>query len=873
LSEPDQDATASLPIGSMTVNEFRPGERLGNRYVVVQFVARGGMGEVYEVIDEHLQGKHIAIKTLRRELASDPEMRARFEREVLVAREVTHRAVCPTWDLIRVDRPTGKVLCLSMKLLRGESLSSRLRRQGPMTPDAALLIARQMAAGLDAAHDAGVIHRDFKPGNVILEGQGTDTAATITDFGLSRIYNSDSTIGGIGQVAGTRGYIAPELYAGRTASPASDVYGFGVVLFEMLTGQQPLDCRGEPDLSVLDAPDGWKRAIAGCLVTDPRERFQSAGEAIDLLESLETRRRPAKRGRQSTARRARPYLLLAGALALSGALFWFAPRADDILHPLPLHRFVALGSAPSSDPKQSAMVGIILDGMHDRLVRAESQVKDVLIIGTAELVRNEDPQTMGANLMLSVSLGGEGTMARLQLIDLSSHKVLRTAQAPIDRFQPGGAPGAAAAIAAKMLGIPIAAEHLKDENELAGLPASSYQIFTAAEELRRQPNDAGLDASIEKYQRVLEVSPRFALGYAKIALAYTRKYQLTHDSAALSVAGNNAELAIRRNPESATAVLSQALVFLYSGRAPQALGALATVLRLDPANPEVLLYQATAYRDLDRPKDEENTCRLIIRERPNYYRAYNALGMVLYRAGRYRESLIAFQQATQIAPREALPFANLGLAYSLLGSKAEASAAFHASLERAPSELAWLNLGNIAFEEGNYRTALDYFEKARDLKPTDDLAWRNIADCYAILGDRKAMLENYAKAADVLGDLLRTNPKRGPDWVTMAFYQAKLGYRAEAESALRSAETAGASSLQAQFTKAQALAVLGRKEEAMEILADCVGQGLSPAEINLALDLKGIREDPAWLARIRRTASSASRQGTQEPRKQKESFK
>jgi tetratricopeptide (TPR) repeat protein len=847
-----QDPTASLWAEPKTAQgEFRPGDRIAGRYVIVQFIARGGMGEVYEAIDEHLQGKHIALKTLLPEIAADPEMQARFEREVLVAREVSHRAICPTWDLIRAKGPSGPVLCLSMKLLRGESLSARLRRTGPMAPEAALPIARQLAGGLDAAHEAGVIHRDFKCGNVILEGQGAATTATITDFGLSRVYDSDQTIGAPGRVAGTPGYMAPELFEGRTASPASDVFAFGVVLYEILLGRRPSGHDmpgGSLGLAKTALPDPWKRTIAGCLAADPRDRFQSAGEAVAVLESPATRQLRVRAVRQA-ARRPLIRLATAGAgIALLAGLVWFISRADDIMHPLPKRRFVALSAANVPMPEQKALLGSILQGVHDRLVRSESQTKDLLIAGPSEWAQQSgDPQAVGANLLLTASI--TGTEIDLKLIDLLSGKVLRKRAVKVDPAHAAGASEAVVTAAAQMLRIPVAPERLTDQDELAALPPGVFSLYTAAEELLRQPNDAGLDAAIEKYQRVLETAPRFALGYARIAQAYTRRYQLAHDPAALDVAQRNAERAVRENPESPGVVLSQALIYLYTGRTADALKALNRVRQLDPGNPEVLFYEATAYRDSNRIGDEEATYRLLIGQRPNYYRAYNGLGMALRREGHNAESAAAFRQATEIAPRQALPWSNLGTAYLLLGRTADAEAAFHASLERAPSELAWLNLGNIAFEDANYRNALDDYRKARDLKPSDDTAWRNIADCYAVLGNRKAMLENYAQAAGILGELLRTNANKGSSWMTMAFYQAKLGHGAEAEAALKKAEEAGASSVQDQFTRAQTLAVLGRKPEAIDVLADCVRRGLSQVEIKLALDLKEIREDPAWQRR------------------------
>jgi hypothetical protein len=208
-------ATLKLTPGhSASEARLFPGERLGDRFVVVQFLAAGGMGEVYEVVDEHLQGKHFALKILRPEIAVAPEMRQRFEREVIIAGEVHHPNVCPTHDLLHLSGPRGPLMCLTMRLIRGESLAVRLGRLDRMPLDVALPIIRQMAAGLDAAHAAGIIHRDFKPGNVMLEYRGQQPHVWITDFGVSRIYDSDDTMSPIGRS------LAPEVTSRRNCSRA-----------------------------------------------------------------------------------------------------------------------------------------------------------------------------------------------------------------------------------------------------------------------------------------------------------------------------------------------------------------------------------------------------------------------------------------------------------------------------------------------------------------------------------------------------------------------------------------------------------------------------------------------------------------------------
>jgi tetratricopeptide (TPR) repeat protein len=414
----------------------------------------------------------------------------------------------------------------------------------------------------------------------------------------------------------------------------------------------------------------------------------------------------------------------------------------------------------------------------------------------------------------------------------------------------------ASVAAARLLGVPVLTP-LQDQQELSAITPAAYLLFAAAEDLVAQPNDTGLDQAIEKYQKVLEMEPRFALGYARLSMAYARRYQKASDRAALGVAAKNAYLALKYNPNSAKGVLSQAVVDLHTGNTQQAMDGLAKALQLDPQDPRILLYKARALRDLALHHDEEDVYREILRARPNFWPAYNELGWILHRQSRYREAADIFAEGSAVAPQVALLLTNLGTMYLLLDQSSDAETAFRRSLERTPNELAYLNLGSIVFERGDYRKALQYYGQARDLKPKNDHNWRNIADCYFILGEQKLATENYAKAAQVLSESLRINPRRGARWMTLALYDAKLGRRTQAEANLREAESRGATDVQAQFTKAQVLAVLGRREEAMELVLACMDKGLSILEVELAVDLKEARADPRYRRKVEKLRSKS----------------
>ncbi len=318
---------------------FRDGELIAERFEIVRLIAEGGMGQVYEAKDDVLGG-HVALKLLNMPNIDDPQVNRRFRREIQLARQVTHANVCRLYDvyqhhITRRHRPDLEVTLVTMELLEGETLESYLRRQGRLSEARALPLIRQMSDALVAAHAAGVIHRDFKPSNVMLvpREDGDGVRVVVSDFGLARSTRHTATsttpLTGELKVVGTADYMAPEQLRGDEVSPASDVYALGVAIFEMVTGGRPYSATNaltlitkratEPPASPLDHHPGldprWAEVILLCLEQDPENRPPSSADVVRLLSETgaplppEPAAPPSRRGSLALA-------LVAGVLAV-----------------------------------------------------------------------------------------------------------------------------------------------------------------------------------------------------------------------------------------------------------------------------------------------------------------------------------------------------------------------------------------------------------------------------------------------------------------------------------------------------------------------------------------------------------------------------
>jgi len=410
VGAPPIEQLPTVPVGERAAvpgRTFAIGTKMGERYQLARFIAAGGMGEVYEAEDTELDVR-VALKTLRPGLADDPEALARFRREIHVARAVTHPNVCRVFDL-GVHEGPPRTPFLTMELVRGESLAERIAKQPPGRETARAILG-QILAGLEAAHRAGVIHRDLTPANILLAKDGERVA--ITDFGIA-VANADAAAA---VTAGTPPYMAPEVLGGAPPTAASDLYSLGVVMFQLQTGRLPRVVRTFDEGKTVDfgtppALDGarwrdraWEAAMMRCLAEDPAARPASAAAVL-----------PASRAAKRWVAVAIGGALLAGS-AVTAVALW--PR-----EPVPALR------SPSGDAFRAGLAELreldLPAARRDLRAAAASAPEDPIVLAhlsAAERLAGDPAAARAAADRARAALGADPPPAERALVEARGHE-------------------------------------------------------------------------------------------------------------------------------------------------------------------------------------------------------------------------------------------------------------------------------------------------------------------------------------------------------------------------------------------------------------------------------------------------------------------
>jgi serine/threonine protein kinase/tetratricopeptide (TPR) repeat protein len=550
---------------------FQPGEMVSGRFTIVRLLGTGGMGQVYEALDTEL-GVHIALKTVRAEISQNPAILEQFRQEVRLARRITHANVCRIFDIQRERLHTGSgeavhdVTYLTMEYLEGETLQQRLRHVSTLSSEQTCGIAWQIAQGLRAAHLTGVIHRDMKPANVMLIPTSGEERAVITDFGLARFAaptesQHSGTLSKLGGVIGTPAYMAPEQLQGGAVFAATDIYAFGLLVLEMLTGStNPVEpfLRAENVPGTLQLSPTWRAALAHCLQLRPQDRFASAQELVAFLESSPSASLRATKSSGKGVYRFAWYAIPA-LLLLCVALFLAASRlskgnSDSRIAPGATVVFTGIRNATNDkyldnlsglmqqQLKQTAHFNLLSqDRLHDTL-QAMTKPTDTPVEGT---VAREVAMRTGAARVVSgtVSSGKDGYTLAIT-VEQPDNTPARARQTWQKQWSwQSSASTHSAAIPTDLLRVVrdssdwVRHEVGESADDIARLDAPPEDVttgdwdalaeYTNAESLKSRGQ---LQPAIAAFRNAVSIDPHFALAYGRLgdSLANVNQYQAAY---------------------------------------------------------------------------------------------------------------------------------------------------------------------------------------------------------------------------------------------------------------------------------------------------------------------------------------------------------
>jgi serine/threonine-protein kinase len=687
-------ARASAEDAPPTPTVFLPGQLVAGRFRIVQIRGRGGMGEVYQAFDERLK-INVGLKTIRADWAPNNDALRRFEREIRVARAVSHPNLCRVFDLVEhressPSAPCPPIVCLTMEWLEGQTLQEYLQHTRPIPLPEALAIARQIASALDALHASGIVHRDLKPGNVILVNEPNGlTRAVVTDFGLAKSAETDDLYQStLDAHAGAPYFMAPEQLRNDKPTPASDLYSFALVVDEMVTVSRAFNATSvgaiyyqklrelpiPPTARNAALPSHWDAAILRSLDHLPANRFPSAAQFVLALESPKQTRKSIPLRPIAVA----AALRLATLLALSLA----TPKTQTPLVVFRVHdltadpAFAYLSSGLTSELVNSLVKvdGLTVKPFHGHSSDpAAAKLPDPLLL-------DADLQKHANRIRLSVRLsdhahGDTVLWADSYDRDLQNPLALQTevVQSIVQgvRSHLNENPPSAGPVQRAGLRLAGGLRGLFQSQAPAVLPTQSPAAFHAylrALHLLEERRPESVRAAVQSLQMALTEDPAFGLAHAALADAYRTQLDMKQGSQeqlrALALA--SAQRAVGFSPYLAETHTSLA---------------------------------ATRQLSWDW-EGSERSYREAIRLAPKSPIAYRRLGGLILQFGRLDEALALYRKSIELDPYDYPSHSAYGMALQAARRPKEAEAHLKWTLAQRDFMSAHVNLGPVYATQG-----------------------------------------------------------------------------------------------------------------------------------------------------------------------------
>jgi serine/threonine protein kinase/tetratricopeptide (TPR) repeat protein len=860
------------------------GTRLGP-YEILAPVGEGGMGRVYKAKDTRLD-RLVAIKLLQEDIADRPEVQERFEREARTVASLSHPHICTLYDIGH----QGKSDFLVMEYLEGETLAQRLER-GPVPLEEVLRYATEIADALDKAHSKGVIHRDLKPSNIML----TSTGSKLLDFGLAKLRRDTGPFGVFsaaplaadsisapGAILGTLSYMAPEQLEGREVDARTDIYAFGTVVHEMVTGKRPFDGRGgasviaailketppPPSHTNPQVPAELECIVAKMMAKDPSKRYPTAAEVLLDLRALE--RSLGEVSHRSSILPARLGVLAIAAaaivIAIVVALALFSPEARQRFRSLfettslPREKLVAV--LPFTVMSDDATEKPFSDGLTQTLTAKLTQltVDPTLQVVPAPEIRTKGASTIddvrkefGATLVVEGDLQRSGNRVRINIamVDAGTRRQLRAESLTVAASDPFAVQDQVVNAAIEMLQLEVQ----PGEREALGMHgtevASAYDFYLQGlGYLQNYDKKENIESAIKVFDTALQLDSRYAGAYAGRGEAYWKMYETSgsgKDAQWIESSRHDCERSLALNKQLASAHVCLGTVFNGTGHYEDGVSQFESAVMIEPTNDDAYRGLADAYERLGKLGDSEKTYRRAIELRPHYWAGYSWLGAFYYYHARYAEAASMFSQVIALAPDSIRGYYDLGATYNAQGRYNDAIGMLQRSIAARPTAHAYLNLGNAYFYLRRYGEAEGAYEEGLKLSQTDYILWWNLADDYYWEpGKRDQGLKAYRQAISLATKRLRVNPRDAYALGVLAYCHAMLGERKPALQYLQAGLKLTPEDSEMRFKAALVYNQFADNRNALTWLKSALATGLSVAVVRDTPNFDSLRSDPGF---------------------------
>lgn len=849
-----------------------------SHYKIQKKLGGGGMGVVYQAEDTRLK-RTVALKFLPPDLTSDEDAKKRFMHEAQAASALEHHSICTIHE---IDETRDSQMFICMAYYEGETLKQKIKH-GLLHIDEGINIAIQIAQGLARAHEAGMIHRDIKPANIMITDHGE---VKIVDFGLAKL-TGQTTVTKPGVTPGTVAYMSPEQIKGVEVDHRTDIWSFGVMLYEMLTGELPF--KGDYDQAVLYSilneepssltkinshiPIELEYLVKKCLKKEIRHRYGHSYELIDDLERLKwkldsDKAVPKLKIKLPFSAVARKILPVALPIFFFLVLILFPPTQLMLkkllgfkIVPADMYLAVLPCSNIGDSPENQAFCDGFTEILSSQLTRLKKFQGKLWVVPYSDIRRyniasvDEAEKQYAVNLaitsmyqqkedeiLLALNLVDAKNLRQLQsdIIELPLADLYRLQQQVITKLT-------------RMLEIQLNPEQHQEMKTVSTDNSSVFRVYLEARGyLQKYQSMDNIDKAINLFNNAIDIDPAFVLPYAGLGEAYWKKYQASKNTRWIDKAILNCDLALELDDQRPEILVTLGIIQKGTGQIEQAIQSFHKALDLDSLDIDAFRELAKVYEDQGKFRTAEQTYHKAIGFQPSYWGNYSILGAFYYRQGRYQEAVTQFEKVLELAPNNSLGLRNLGSMYFFLERWKEAREMYERSIEIQPTYSAYSNLGALYFYEEKYEKAAESYERALAISDKDYAVWAGLAEAYRWQENMNEKANQcYQKAVFNAEEQLKVNPMRADIMADLAGYYLTLGEKEAGKKLLIKILNSDITTVETFFRIGEIYELLGDRQEAITWIEKALQNGFSKTQIEKYPGLKELRDDPQYQIRIK----------------------